>query len=197
MKKVQTYFDKKSFRYQKKSNSFPWKLIRDHEKNIVFSLMGNIKNLSIADVGSGSGFYTEFILKQKPKKVYAIDNSSKMLAQIQNHNKKIKKILQNIETLKLNQKFDKIISAGLIEFVKKPIRVFENIHKISKKNSTFILLCPKDNLFGKVYKFFHSLNKIDINLFSIDQLNHLSQKTGWKIIKKESFLFSTILKMRK
>ena len=197
MKKVKTYFDKKSFNYRKKSNSFPWKFIRDHEKNIVFALLGNIKNLSIADVGSGYGFYTETILKKKPRKVYAIDNSSKMLAQIKNHNKKVKKILQNVETLKLNKKFDKIISAGLIEFVKKPIRVFENINKISKKNCTFVLLCPKDNFFGKIYKLFHLFNKIDINLFSIDQLNNLSQKSGWKIIKKESFLFSTVLKMRK
>jgi len=197
MKKVKTYFDKKSLKYQKNSTSFPWKLIRDYEKNIVISLMGNVKNLSIADVGSGSGFYTEVILKNKPKKIYAIDNSDKMLAQIKNHSKKIKKISQNIETLKLNQKFDKIISAGLIEFAKKPLKVLQNINKISKKNSTFILLCPKDNFFGKIYKFFHMFNKININLFSIEQLNRLSQKSGWRIIKEESFLFSIVLKMKK
>ncbi len=197
MKKVKIYFDKKSLKYRKKSNSFPWKLIRDYEKNIVLELIGNIKNLSIADVGSGYGFYTEIILKKKPKKIYAIDNSSKMLDQIKNHKKKVKKILQNIETLKLNQKFDKIISAGLIEFVKKPIKVFRNINKISKKNSTFVLLCPNNNFFGKLYKLFHLFNNININLFSIDQLNYLSQKSGWRIVKKESFLFSTVLKMRK
>ena len=61
MKKVKIYFDKKSLKYRKKSNSFPWKLIRDYEKNIVLELIGNIKNLSIADVGSGYGFYTEII----------------------------------------------------------------------------------------------------------------------------------------
>ena len=120
-----------------------------------------------------------------------------MLDQIKNHKKKVKKILQNIETLKLNQKFDKIISAGLIEFVKKPIKVFRNVNKISKKNSTFVLLCPNNNFFGKLYKLFHLFNNININLFSIDQLNYLSQKSGWRIVKKESFLFSTVLKMKK
>tara|TARA_B100001057_G_C22537802_1_gene828354 strand:+ start:45 stop:638 length:594 start_codon:yes stop_codon:yes gene_type:complete len=197
MKKVKTYFDRKSLKYEKNSNSFPWKLIRDYEKDIVISLIGNVKNLSIADVGSGSGFYTKVILKNKPKEIYAIDNSDKMLAQIKNQNKKVKKITQNIETLKLNQKFDKIISAGLIEFVRKPLKVFQNINKISKKNSTFVLLCPKNNFFGKIYKFFHMLNRININLFSIEQLNHLSQKSGWKIVKEQSFLFSIILKMKK
>ena len=62
--KIKSYFDQKSRSYQSKSSSFPWSMIRKYEKKLILYFLGNIKNLSIVDVGSGSGFYAKMIYKQ-------------------------------------------------------------------------------------------------------------------------------------
>ena len=195
VRKVKIYFDEKSSKYQVNSISFPWNIIRKFEKRIVLSFLGKTKKLVVADVGSGSGFYTKIILKDMPKELYAIDNSYKMLSQIKE--KKIKKVVQNIELLKLNKKFDKLICAGLIEFTTKPLKALININKIAKKDATLVLLCPKDNFFGKIYKFFHLKNNLKINLFSISEIKYMLNKSKWKILKQDEFLFSMIFKLKK
>ena len=46
--------------------------------------------------------------------------------------KKIVKIKQNIETLKLNKKFDKLVCAGLLEFTSNPTKTLQ-VKKLQKK----------------------------------------------------------------
>ena len=191
--KIKSYFDQKSRSYQSKSSSFPWSMIRKYEKKIILYFLGNIKNLSIVDVGSGSGFYAKMIYKQNPKELYAIDNSAKMLSFIDE--KKIVKIKQNIETLKLNKKFDKLVCAGLLEFTSNPTKTLQKIKKIAKKKAILVLLYPKNNFIGKLYQKFHKKNKIKINLFSEKEILKITKRTKWKLVKKEDFLFSSILKL--
>ncbi len=195
VRNIRTYFNKKSKKYHTKSISFPWSLIRKFEKKIIFSFLGNVRNLKIADVGSGSGYYSKIIIKKKPKEIYAIDNSAEMLNQIKE--KKIKKIKQNSEELIINKKFDKLVCAGLLEFNTNPIKTLKNINKISKKKAILVLLCPKNNFFGKLYRKFHLNNNIKIKLFSTLEIKKLLKKSNWNILKKDEFLFSMIFKLRK
>ena len=109
-----SYFQSKAKNYNSNSTSFPWSIIRKFESKIVLDFIGKVRGIEVLDVGSGSGFYSTLILKNKAKKLYAVDNSKEMLKNIENH--KIIKINSNAESFKIKKKFKKIICAGLLEF---------------------------------------------------------------------------------
>ena len=146
-KNVFSYFDKKASNYNYNSYSFPWSIIRNLEAKNVVKLIGNIKNSCVFDIGSGSGFYTKLMIKNKAKKVYALDGSKKKLNNI--HVKNVIKINKNAEKFQLNRKFNKIICAGLLEFVDSPELILKNIKKHALKHCRLVILCPSDNLLGK------------------------------------------------
>ena len=84
-KKVFSYFQNKAKNYNSNSTSFPWSIIRKFESKIVLDFIGKVRGIEVLDVGSGSGFYSTLILKNKAKKLYAVDNSKEMLKNIENH----------------------------------------------------------------------------------------------------------------
>ena len=190
-KNIINYFDKKSMNYNKNSNSFPWSFIRKIESREVLKLVGNLKNKEVLDFGSGSGFYSKIVKKKNPKKIFALDASKKMLKKIKD--KTIIKINQNAENLRIKKKFDIIICAGLLEFVKSPHNILKKLKISSKKDCRLIILCPSENLFAKIYKLNHSKNGLQINLFNQVKIDNIFKKSGWKIVKQKKILFSIIL----
>lgn len=191
LKKIIKYFDNKSYKYNTSSNSFPWSILRKIESEEVLKLIGNIENKIVLDFGSGSGFYCQKIKNKNPKRIYALDASKKMLDKIKD--KQIIKIHQNAENFKLKKKFDIIICAGLLEFIKSPQIVLKRLKMFSKKNCKLILMCPSDNFFAKIYKLNHSKNGLKINLFNSDKIFQILNNSGWKILKQKKILFSIVL----
>tara|TARA_Y100001970_G_C14214361_1_gene848751 strand:- start:85 stop:684 length:600 start_codon:yes stop_codon:yes gene_type:complete len=193
-KKVIQHFDKKSEKYDLSSKTLPWSLIRYFESNIILKLVGKIKNKEILDVGSGSGYYSKIMIKNKAKIVFALDASQKMLNQIQD--KKVKKICQNAENFLIKKKFEVIICAGLLEFVNSPQKVLKNIRRVSRTNSKLIILYPSNNFLAKIYKFYHFRNGVKIILFDDDRIKNIFKKTGWKILKSKNVFFSNIMLLK-
>ncbi len=193
-KKVIHHFDKKSEKYDLNSKTLPWSLIRYFETNIILKLVGKIKNKEILDVGSGSGYYSKIMLKNKAKIVFALDASQKMLNQIKD--KKVKKICQNAESFLIKKKFEVIICAGLLEFVNSPQKVLKSIRKVSKTNSKLIILYPSNNFLAKIYKSYHLRNGIKIILFDENKIKNLFKKTGWKILKSKGVFFSNVMLLK-
>ncbi len=193
-KKVIHHFDKKSEKYDLNSKTLPWSLIRYFESNIILKLVGKIKNKEILDVGSGSGYYSKIMIKNKAKIVFALDASQKMLNQIKD--KKVKKICQNAESFLIKKKFEVIICAGLLEFVNSPQKVLKNIRRVSRTNSKLIILYPSNNFLAKIYKFYHLRNGVKIILFDDNKIKNIFKNTGWKILKSKNIFFSNVMLLK-
>lgn len=193
-KRVFSYFQSKAKNYNLNSASFPWSTIRKYESKIVLNFIGKVKGFEVLDVGSGSGFYSMLVLKNKAKKLYAVDSSKEMLKNIKNH--KIIKINNNAENFKIKKKFKKIICAGLLEFVKSPKKILENIKIHSNKDTTLVVLLPMNNIFGIFYKLFHLFNGLNIKIFKDNEINEIFIKSYWKIEKRKNFLFSAIFLLK-
>ena len=61
---VYSHFDANADLYKQNSLSFPWSIIRNKESKEVVNLLGNIKNKNILDVGCGTGYYSNLLIKK-------------------------------------------------------------------------------------------------------------------------------------
>ena len=121
-----------------------------------------------------------------------IDFSKRMLSHIKNS--KIKKIYGDVNKVKIKGNFDLIICMGLLEFLKKFQIIIRKIKILSKKDSYLIMLVPKKNFFGLIYKFYHLIiHNININLFSIQELEKLLIKNKYIIINRINIFPSSIM----
>ena len=138
-------------------------------RKYLFSLIPNLKNKSIADLGCGEGFCSRYFHKKGAKKIYSIDISKKMidLAQSISPPEIIFK-RASIENTKIKSNFaDFSFAVFVFNYLKKKqiIRACEELKRITKKNGEiyitvphpfFPIMCKKNETF-----YFKNLKKKD------------------------------------
>jgi SAM-dependent methyltransferase len=149
-------------------------------------MMGNVRDHAVLDLGSGAGFYTRRFVEQAPKRVTAVDISDKMLLQFDGP--PIETIVGDAMTVDILGKFDRILCAGVLEFVPDSIRVLENAHRHAAENARLVILAPRQNWIGRLYRKFHRSHGLNIRLFTIAELTSITADAGWQIASY-SFVF--------
>lgn len=99
----------------------------------------------VVEVGSGTGFTTEEIIKiVPPENVYCVDLTPE---QIQRAKKKLKTnfIIGDAENLPFKDRsFDAAISAGSIEYWPNPQKGIEEMTRVTKKGGKVVILAPRE-----------------------------------------------------
>jgi MPBQ/MSBQ methyltransferase len=106
----------------------------------------NVPNISVVDVGSGTGFTTEGIVQQVPAEhVYCIDQSPHQMAKargkasLQNCNFQ----LGDAENLPFeNDRFDRYVSAGSIEYWPNPEQGIREAYRVIKPGGIALMIGP-------------------------------------------------------
>lgn len=103
-------------------------------------LLPKDKNAKILDIGCGSGFLVNFLVKEGYKNVLGIDNSPEQVEFGQSQNLPVIQA-EAIEFLKENKGFDLIISTDVIEHLKKDeiIDFLERIYEALAENGYSII----------------------------------------------------------
>ena len=78
-----------------------------------------------------------------------------------------------------------ILSAGLIEFLSDPALFLANARRQLKESGAMVILGPRKNLFGQIYRFYHLSHGISVRLFGHEELEELARDAGWRIRKSE------------
>ncbi len=121
------YYDKKS----KYWDSF--------EKDQVLSLLGEVKEKKILDVGAGTGRLA-VRLANLGAEVTALDISEVMVDKLKKKNHKLKVILGEAENLPCeNDNFDIIIATFLIVHLKDLKRFFDEVYRVLKPGGLFLV----------------------------------------------------------
>ncbi len=126
-----------------------YKKIRENEANAnnlfeipaLFSMMPDLKDKTVLDLGCGFGEHCKRFVKSGAKKVVGIDISEKMLeiANQENADSKITYINMPMEEIsKLNEKFDVVISSLAFHYVEDFSGVVKNIYDLLNENGIFL-----------------------------------------------------------
>lgn len=102
----------------------------------IISVIENIKDKSVIDVGCGDGTYTFELLKHEPKNILGVDPAIEAIKIANISKKKYKNIkfkVENIYSLSsLNEKFDLAIVRGVLHHLYEPLKAIEELLKIAK-----------------------------------------------------------------
>lgn len=177
---VNKFYSNIADNYINKFNAPPLSWIRYFETKALIKYLPDIINKDIIELGCGTGYYTEKLLRYAPNSITAIDLEPKMLAKLPK-NDKIIAINADVTTLDLKQQYHLAFSAGMLEFVANPLQVLIKTHSLLKPGATFILLIPTKTISGFFYKMYHKRNNININLFEINSFKLSAKHTGWKV----------------
>ena len=107
----------------------------------LFSMMPDLKDKTILDLGCGFGEHCKRFVESGAKKVIGIDISEKMLeiAKQENADSKITYINMPMENIsKLNDKFDIVVSSLAFHYVQDFSGVVKNIYDMLNENGVFL-----------------------------------------------------------
>lgn len=133
-------------------SQFFWNKIKQQELRAVLGALGAVGGMSFLDLGSGTGYYAS-VLKARGADVVCVDQSASMHQVLldKNHNA----ILCSIECLRLNRSFDRVLALGVLEFIDDWTRAMQTVCHHLRPSGLFIVLMPKSNWIGWVYKKIH------------------------------------------
>ena len=166
----------------------------------LFSMMPDLKDKTILDLGCGFGEHCKRFVESGAKKVIGIDISEKMLeiAKEENSDSKITYINMPMENIsQLNEKFDIVVSSLAFHYVEDFSGVVKNIYDMLNENGIFLFsqenpLCTCFSG-GNRWTKDENGNKLYINLsnYGIEG----ERESSWFVdnVKKYHRTFSTII----
>lgn len=135
-------------------------------------------------MGAGAGHYSRLALELGAAHVVALDLSGDMLSKLSNPG--ITTVVGDAASCDLHQKFERIICAGMLEFVPDPGAVLANARRHATGQARLVVLAPAASFGGFLYRRYHRRNGLNIWNFSKEQLLAVAESSGWTL---ESYQF--------
>lgn len=166
------YFDSVAQRYLKTRSSLLGWLMR-REESALMKLLDVRSGELILDAGCGPGHYANKI-QELGAKVIAVDFSPLMVSEALKSGVKAK--VADVESMRLPEKFDKILCAGVLEFCTQPGDAIANLARHLKGGGCLVLLFPRMSVTGALYWLYHCFHGFRIKFFSVDEIaSHLAR----------------------
>ena len=140
------------------------------------------KGKRVLDVGCGTGNFAREIAKKDAKYVLGIDYADEAIKIAEKNNKEKNLKFKKLDVIKLDEKFDIIVSIGTIEHMDNPIKIIKKLKSCLNKNGKIILTTPNwTNPRGYVLMTLYFLFNAPITLAD---LHYLTPNEHLKMAKK-------------
>jgi SAM-dependent methyltransferase len=181
VRRVRKYFAAQAASYHGASGRGLWAYLRRLETPAVMDLAQVEKGEAILDAGSGAGHYTQ-ALHDAGAAVTALDIEPAMIAALKQR-LHVATIEGDLMTVRLEPVYDKIVCAGVLEFVADPAAVLTNLaHGLRPSGpQAIVILVVAKSMTGLGYWLTRRTNGINMPLFSRAGLDHLAAASGLKV----------------
>ena len=156
------YYSRIADGYHRRVARGPLSPLRRRERTTVLELARLVPGLSLADVGCGSGYYA-LEAKRHGLRVCAIDAVPEMLAQLEGQVDEV--LLGDLESLPAWRAFDRVICAGVLDFVADAEQAFANLCGLVAPGGWLVVLAPSAGPGGWLYRAEKALFGLRVNLF--------------------------------
>lgn len=147
------HFQKRAAKYEERSGRGLWKPIRERELACVIEELKPEAGERLLELGCGAGFYARR-LQALGMRVTGVDSSPAMLETLKESG--VQTVLGDAALYRGEERFEKVLAAGLLEFVVNPNRVFAAAREALVKNGVFVILIPTRGMIGALYKATHA-----------------------------------------
>lgn len=153
-------------------------------------LAGTVGNLSMLDVGCGTGGYSIPLAKQFAIKLTGIDVSKEMLARARSKHSNGNWILGDIESIDFEENsFDVVLMSYVLHHMRDYKRTLKTVYKILKSASglLFIVTDDHDQFYSSFYhKYVPKIMEIDLNRFpKVNELCNYLRSINFKVRVKK------------
>ncbi len=173
------YFAVRSKHYYRCVERGPLKFLRDRERKAVLRFAELAAPGTLLDVGCGQGFYATHA-KRLGMKVCALDATPGMLVRLADEVDEVR--LGDIETFRPEQEFDRVICAGVLDFVLDPERAFLNLSRLVAPGGRLVLLVPRSGLGGLLYRLEKLTAGFRINFFDLHWFRQVAARTLLRVV---------------
>jgi len=138
-KKVIWSYNKYADKWAKKMRSGGNNAHKYLEKPAMYAKLPDLRNKSVLCVGCGTGEECGYIKSLGVKKIIGIDISKEIIRNAKERYPEIKFHVMDMEKINFKRSsFDFVYSSLVLHYLKDWTKVLKNIHKVLKKNGTFL-----------------------------------------------------------
>lgn len=179
---------------------------------VLRALPDNLSGARVLDVGAGTGFFLEKLLRRHPHvdEIVALDASHAMLLQAQ---RKLQNVAPSSTRLQFvladapplpfeNQSFDVVVSMNVLHYFDEPQKFFDEAHRVLEPGGLLVVQDYTRNHWPLFESAMRVFDKGMQRLYSPRDLNHFAECAGFQVERARYFRISrfwrgVLLKARK
>lgn len=176
------YYDHISGHYDQIVSIGFLKWFRNREKQAILSLADFHSPGTLIDVGCGDGFYS-IAAKKAGFQVTSVDAVPSMLEDLKDKVDQV--LLADVENLKLDRQFDRVLCLGVLDFVVNPSQAIIHLCQLVAPGGRLVLFVPRVSWASWIYRFEKRQSGIRVNLYTVDWIQKRVEKEGLKLKGKK------------
>jgi SAM-dependent methyltransferase len=190
------YYASKAECYQTSSQRGFWSVLRRIETPAVLALARVQRGERLLDAGCGAGHYTEALLGAGAE-VTALDIEARMLSQVQER-LGVATVQGDLATVRLEPVFDKVVCAGVLEFVADPAAALTNLARGLRPDGAreVVILVLRRCVAGVGFWLARRKNGISMPMLSKRELDALAARSGLRVDEVTKAGYNWVARLR-